>query len=168
MRKSQAADAPNFTFPNRRHRGQAIRDGSGTENYLEANGFRQWFPRQNQHVHTHPLFAWIFQGPWKFSTGAKPSSGPYGCFTRIIFLYGQGKRTSTETIFFVLSQDNHNLRGHKLKLYKSRSRSRFNTRKFFYSQRVVNVWNKLSSNVIEAETVITFKNRLDKCEYWGI
>jgi len=68
--------------------------------------------------------------------------------------------------FFVLSQDSHNLRGHRLKLYKSRSR--LNTRKFFYSQCVVNVWNYLPSNVIEAEMVVTFKNRLDKCEDWGI
>ena len=71
-----------------------------------------------------------------------------------------GKENIDRDNFFVLSQDNHNIRGHKLKLYKSRCR--LNTRKFFYSQRVVNVWNKLPSNVIEAEIVITFKNRLDK------
>ena len=75
------------------------------------------------------------------------------------------RRNRSDLIEVVLSHDNHNLHGHKLKLYKSRSR--LNTRKFFYSQHV-NVWNKLPSNVIEAETVITFKNRLDKCEDWGI
>jgi len=36
--------------------------------------------------------------------------------------------------FFVLNNGSHNLRGHRFKLYKSRSR--LNTRKFFYSQRV--------------------------------
>jgi len=36
--------------------------------------------------------------------------------------------------FFVLNHGSHNLRGHRFKIYKCRSR--LNTRKFFYSQRV--------------------------------
>ena len=63
-----------------------------------------------------------------------------------------GKENVDSSKFFVLNHGSHNLRGHRLKLYKSRSR--LNTRKFFYSHRVVEVWNSLPDNVVEAETTI--------------
>lgn len=75
-----------------------------------------------------------------------------------------GKENVDSSKFFVLNHGSHNLRGHRFKLYKSRSR--LNTRKFFYSQRVVEVWNSLPDNVVEAETTNCFKKRLDK--EWGI
>ena len=53
-------------------------------------------------------------------------------------------------------------RGHSLKLNKSRSRR--DIRKNFFSQRVINSWNKLPQNVIDADSVNTFKNRLDDFE----
>ena len=53
-------------------------------------------------------------------------------------------------------------RGHSLKLNKSRSRT--DIRKNFFSQRVVNSWNKLPQNVVDADSVNTFKNRLDDFE----
>jgi len=34
-------------------------------------------------------------------------------------------------------------------------------RKFFFSERVVELWNSLPPSVVQAETVDTFKNRLD-------
>ena len=55
---------------------------------------------------------------------------------------------------------NSRTRGHSYKLIKSRSR--LDIRKNFFIQRVVNVWNSLPSEVVEAESVNSFKNRYDK------
>jgi ribonucleases P/MRP protein subunit RPP40 len=51
-------------------------------------------------------------------------------------------------------------RGHKLKLVKNRSNG--NLRKNFFSQRIVNCWNSLPQEVVEADSINCFKNRLDK------
>ena len=56
--------------------------------------------------------------------------------------------------------EQRNTRGHRFKLFKLRSNT--NKRLVFFSQRVINVWNSLSENVVEAESVNTFKNRLDR------
>ena len=64
--------------------------------------------------------------------------------------------------WFELS-DNSRTRGHGYKLIKSRSR--LDIRKHFFSQRVVNVWNSLPSEVVEAESVNAFKNRYDKYKH---
>ncbi|MBN3305245.1 GTD2B protein, partial [Amia calva] len=51
-------------------------------------------------------------------------------------------------------------RGHKWKLgYKAFKTE--NSRRFF-TQRVVTIWNKLPNNVVDAENLGTFKNRLDR------
>ena len=52
-----------------------------------------------------------------------------------------------------------NLRGHSLKLYKHNLR--LDTRKYFFSQRVIDMWNKLDTDVIACRTVSTFKKHLD-------
>ena len=52
--------------------------------------------------------------------------------------------------------------GHILKLFKVGCK--YEIRKNFFSQRVVNVWNGLSQEVVDAITVNSFKNRLDKFE----
>ena len=59
--------------------------------------------------------------------------------------------------FFELGVDN--LRGHDLKLVKQRSRT--DIRRHFFSNRVVNKWNKLSNKVITANNISTFKERLE-------
>ena len=59
---------------------------------------------------------------------------------------------------------NVNLRGHRLKIEKPRAR--LNIRKFFFSHRIVNAWNRLPNYIIEKETVQSFKTELDK--YWCI
>ena len=51
-------------------------------------------------------------------------------------------------------------RGHKHKLFKSRSR--LDIRKYSFSQRVVNKWNELPESVVGAGSVNSFKNRYDK------
>src|SRR2546425_10006650 len=54
---------------------------------------------------------------------------------------------------------NSKTRGNKYKLVKSSSR--LDIRKHFFSQRVVNDWNKLPDSVIEADSVNSFKNKYD-------
>ena len=63
--------------------------------------------------------------------------------------------------FFQLT-GNSKTRGHRFKIVKVRSR--LDIRNKFFSQRVVNSWNMLPADVVEAETVNSFKNRLDK--FW--
>jgi len=63
--------------------------------------------------------------------------------------------------FFQLA-DHSRTRGHKFKIIKVRSR--LEIRRNYFSQRVVNKWNELPQYVVEAESVNTFKNRLDG--YW--
>ena len=54
-------------------------------------------------------------------------------------------------------------RGHKWKVFKPRAAKE--VRRSFFSQRVINDWNGLPDNVVNAETLNSFKNRLDKT--WG-
>ena len=51
-------------------------------------------------------------------------------------------------------------RENKYKLQKSASS--YNLRKFSFCSRVVNIWNSLPDSVVDADTLNTFKNRLDK------
>ena len=53
-------------------------------------------------------------------------------------------------------------RGHNKKITKKRSR--LNLRKNFFSNRIVNTWNKLPEEVVNAQSINAFKNRLNK--YW--
>ena len=50
-------------------------------------------------------------------------------------------------------------RGHKQKIYKQHSR--LNIRKYFYTQRVVNDWNKLPEEAVNATTLTQFKTVID-------
>ena len=52
-----------------------------------------------------------------------------------------------------------NLRGHSLKLYKHNLR--LDTRKYFFSQRVIDMWNKLDTDVIACRRVTIFKKYLE-------
>jgi len=61
--------------------------------------------------------------------------------------------------FFQLKQNDHGLRGHGWKIAKERSR--LDIRKYSFSQRVVNSWNRLPSEVVDATTVNGFKNTYD-------
>ena len=51
-------------------------------------------------------------------------------------------------------------RGHSTKLYKKRVKN--NCYKNFFSNRIINDWNSLSSEIAEAQTLNSFKNRLNK------
>ena len=58
-----------------------------------------------------------------------------------------------------MSEDSK-VRGHTYKIVKNSFR--LNVRKNFFSNRVVNAWNELPQYVVDAETVNSFKTRLDK------
>ena len=53
-------------------------------------------------------------------------------------------------------------RGHPLKLFKKRFR--LNLRKKFFSQRVIDKWNRLPINLVTAPSLNAFKSRLNK--FW--
>ena len=56
-------------------------------------------------------------------------------------------------------------RGHNLKMVKSRNT--LELRRNFFSQRVVDEWNSLPQEVVDAVSVNQFKNRLDKFARYG-
>ena len=60
--------------------------------------------------------------------------------------------------FFTLNK--LSTRGHSLKLHKSACKHDF--RKFFFSQRVVDMWNGLPENTVNCGSVNVFKSRIDK------
>ena len=56
--------------------------------------------------------------------------------------------------------DNTNTRGHKYKLKNVRTDK--SIRQQYFSYRIVNAWNGLPSEVVEAQSLNAFKARLDK------
>jgi len=72
----------------------------------------------------------------------------------------QGKSIIGLQNLFILEKYNKGTRGHSLKLTKVRC-----TRdcwKHFFSNRVVNRWNKLDQQIVGATSLNAFKNGLDK------
>ena len=63
--------------------------------------------------------------------------------------------------FFLLKSNFSTIRGHNFKLFVQHAN--FNIRKWFFSIRIVDIWNCLPSNIINASNVICFEKRLDKC-----
>ena len=61
-------------------------------------------------------------------------------------------------MFFSLKKDSRT-RGHEVKLVKDQCR--LNIRKYSFSQRTVNEWNKLSTDCITTSSVNMFKNKVD-------
>ena len=66
-------------------------------------------------------------------------------------------KADKDTLF---PQNTSNTRGHKLKIYKRHCRT--NIRKYSFSQRVVDLWNSLPPEVVEAKSVNSFKSKLNK------
>ena len=58
--------------------------------------------------------------------------------------------------------DDHHTRGNSRKLLVKRCH--YDLRKYFFSNRIINIWNSLPDSVVMADTVNQFNNRLDK--YW--
>ena len=60
-------------------------------------------------------------------------------------------------MFFPLKKDDRT-RGHEITLVKDQCR--FNIRKYPFSQRTINEWNKLSTDCVNASSVNMFKNKV--------
>ena len=71
-----------------------------------------------------------------------------------------GKERVNCSKFFELADVTSGLRGHSLKLFKPRCHTTI--RQNFFSSRIVNEWNKLPQEVIDAPSINAFKNRLDR------
>jgi ribonuclease P/MRP protein subunit RPP40 len=76
-----------------------------------------------------------------------------------VFKTLHGINKISESSLFQLA-NNSRTRGHRFKLTKTRSK--LDIRKNFFSQRVVNNWNGLPECVVEADSVNSFKSRYDK------
>ena len=63
-------------------------------------------------------------------------------------------------IFFFEIKESKITRGHNYTLVKKQSR--LDVRKYSFSQRTINVWNKLSTDCVHASSVNMFKNKIDK------
>ena len=64
-------------------------------------------------------------------------------------------------IFFFEIKEGKITRGHNYTLVKKQSR--LDVRKYSFSQRTINVWNKLSTNCVhDYSSVNMFKNKIDK------
>ena len=69
-------------------------------------------------------------------------------------------KVDLESFFELDNRGGHGLRGHKWKLKVKRSRLQL--RGGFFSQRVINTWNRMPAGVVEAPSVNSFKIRLDE------
>ncbi len=74
----------------------------------------------------------------------------------LVYKIGHGLLEGVKWSDFFQMADTSRLRGHSLKLKKERTR--LDPRKFDFGQRVVNMWNGLSTYVVAASVVRTFKN----------
>ena len=63
-------------------------------------------------------------------------------------------------LIFVDIKESKITRGHNCTLVKKQIR--LHVRKFSFSQRTINVWNKLSTDCVHAITVNMFKSKIDK------
>ena len=68
-----------------------------------------------------------------------------------------------QTTQYFKIQKNSITRGHPYKITKTTSRS--SAHAHFFANRIINNWNSLPNNVVNAETINSFKNRLDK--HWS-
>ena len=59
--------------------------------------------------------------------------------------------------------DDHHTRGNSRKLLVKRCHYDF-LKKYFFNNRIINIWNSLPDSIVMVDTVNQFKNRVDK--YW--
>ena len=76
-----------------------------------------------------------------------------------VFKIMHGYEELNKDMFFKIKNDSRT-RGHSLALVKRHSR--LDVRKYTFSQRVVNDWNKLPEECVNATSVNMFKNRIDQ------
>ena len=61
---------------------------------------------------------------------------------------------------FCHSQKDHRTRGHKAMLVKDQCR--LDIRKYSFSQKTINEWNKFSTDCVNASSMNMFKNKIDQ------
>jgi len=71
-----------------------------------------------------------------------------------------GRENVNYSKFFELADVTSGLRGHSSKLFKPRCRT--TVRQNLFSLWIVNEWNRLPQDVVEAPSINAFKNRLDR------
>ena len=76
-----------------------------------------------------------------------------------VFKILNGYENIDSNIFFEIKESKIT-RGHNYTLVKKQSR--LDVRKYSFSQRTINVWNKLSTDCVNASSVNMFKNKIDK------
>ena len=76
-----------------------------------------------------------------------------------VFKILNGDENIDSNIFFEIKKI-QTTRGHNFTLVKKQSR--LDVRKYSFSKRTINVWNKLSTDCVHATSVNVFKNRIDK------
>ena len=76
-----------------------------------------------------------------------------------VFKIVNGYEDVDRNMFFKL-KEGCRTRGHKAALVKEQCR--LDTRKYSFSQRVINEWNKLPNDCVNASSVNMFKNRIDR------
>ena len=72
---------------------------------------------------------------------------------------GSEDQDINRNMFFRLKEGSRT-RGHKAALVKEQCR--LDMRKYSFSQRVINEWNKLSNDYVSASKVNMFKDRIDR------
>jgi len=70
-----------------------------------------------------------------------------------------GKEDMDLTRLFQFASRDLNLRGHHLKLYKKQCH--VNVTNYYFSQRIISLWNSLPNHVLTAPSVNSFNKRLD-------
>ena len=76
-----------------------------------------------------------------------------------VFMILNGYENIDSNIFLEIKESKIN-RGYNYTLVKKQSR--LDVRKYSFSQRTINVWNKLSTDCVHASSVNMFKNKIDK------
>ena len=76
-----------------------------------------------------------------------------------VFKIVNGYEDVDRNMFFRLKEGSRT-RGHKAALVKEQYR--LDTRKYSFSQRAINEWNKLSNDCVKASSVNMFKNIIDR------
>ena len=70
-----------------------------------------------------------------------------------------GMKILTEIFFSRQAKEDRRTRGHGVTLAKKQCR--LDIRKFSFSQRIINKWNKLSADCVGARSVNILKNKID-------
>ena len=82
----------------------------------------------------------------------------------LIEMFKTSKDTETFNNMFKFNNVNC-LRGNKFKVVKERCK--LNVRKYFFNQRIVDMWYSLLNKVVCCNTLNKFKNSLDKINYYN-